>query len=1495
MSHIFISHATADDTFVTALRQQLEAHNLTTWVDSRNLRGGDKLHSEITEAIEAARSFIVVLSKETIHSKGVRSEVRLALTAESAKQRQGYRVIPILLLPDMKPDGLWPWFGEEEPLAISIEAHFGALSEAMPDILAALGEREPEDREPSKLVDQPATDTLTLKVHQPQITDTGSGSKRASGLAQLTFEPHDATLRTIQSDLMPFTAPLGLIEMDDLDWYLEEYFRWPTGVGAIDDRKKRIEASLPQWGKAIFKAIFANPAAQTALNAWQLGNAAQLLFSVEVASVTQASSLSREAASTLLSLPWELLHDGSGYLFQGKRPLRVRRQIPTQDIIQRQPVDLPIRILLVSPRPEVQADGSRQKEQPVSYIDHRASALPLVKAVTALGEMATVTMLATPTLTALNEALKAASDAKTPYHVVHFDGHGVYDKRVGLGALCFEDERDADVIGKRRVKLVHANTLAERLRDYNVPLIFLDACQTAQSEIQPTASVAAQLLQRGTTSVVAMSHTVLVETATRFVTAFYRALAEGATVGMAMLAGQRALMDDSWRGHLIGGGDLRLQDWFVPVLYQDEDKQLFTRLMPDRVRYLQAQQRQLALGDVPERPEHDFVGRSRELLALERLLYLQNSTTQNYVVIRGTGGAGKTTLAAECARWLVQTGHFGRAAFVSLEEYSYDMGVLDRIGQQLLPGNDYSVALYGSDMAKALQPVERALRDTPTVIVLDNMESVLPLPTDTQQENTVPDSLTNTALNDILKLCTKLLAADPNTRILFTSREWLPAPFDHASRRVELGALRQTDAIKLVENVMRGQGWRPTASDAGNTPQAVHELVDAVGCHARALVLLAREIATAGIPATTENIQRIMVDLEAKHPGDRENSLFASVELSLRRLPKWMQEKVKRLAVVHGGGKIRLFAYIMDVEVDEAQAITLALIEVGVAEEKEYGYLSLDPALTAYWQHGMTSVELESLRQRWVSPMIVFLKFLSEKMSHDSQLAATLTLLEISNLRALLDWMTIILGTETPALTPERVVGVAGSIEQLLQHLGRPQALAHAIAVRELASTKMDSWNRAQFGNQQLTIERLLQSDDIPGAYQAAVLLQERALTAGEGAYIGADYDIAYIYWLLGRILSRYGQASAALPLLKDAQHRFECIATTRSNDSAARMVATTITEQADCLRALGKLEAAANAYEHVIELGKAHDDQRGVAVRQGQLAYVLMLQQRYDEALSNYAQVRLQFEVFSESQSVATVWHQMGIIHRKCNAYTKAEDAYRQALAIMVQTNNLVGQASSLTELGNLYNDTGRLEEAVAHYRQAAKIDAALQDIRNEGLNRNNIANTLVKLRRYDEARTEIIRAVECDQPFGHVAHPWKSWSILHKIEMAVGNIAAAQMAWQQARLAYLAYRRDGGDVQFSGGRLCERVLSALQVREEWIAEALTQLHQNSKTDTRLLLIDKLQAIVAGSRNKTLADDMALFYDDAAEILLLIEKLEPARNHGQSTSGQWFRRLTGR
>jgi hypothetical protein len=250
-----------------------------------------------------------------------------------------------------------------------------------------------------------------------------------------------------------------------------------------------------------------------------------------------------------------------------------------------------------------------------------------------------------------------------------------------LSGLCFEDPRDSQKLHEREMTLVTAGEMADVVRQHRIPLVFLEACQSAPAKADPTASMAARLLEEGVTSVVAMSHSVLVETARRFVQAFYTALAEGTRVGQAMLAGQQALYGDPERGKIMGAGNLSLRDWFVPVLYQEEhDPQLITALLPQAVRQLQAQQRRLSLGALPEPPPHHFQGRSRELLALERLLH-----DHPYAVVRGQGGMGKTTLAVELARWLVRTGRFRRAAFVSLETVSDVRSVLDSLGRQVLP------------------------------------------------------------------------------------------------------------------------------------------------------------------------------------------------------------------------------------------------------------------------------------------------------------------------------------------------------------------------------------------------------------------------------------------------------------------------------------------------------------------------------------------------------------------------------------------------------------------------------------------------------------------------------------------------------------------------------------------------------------------------------------------------------------------------------------------
>jgi tetratricopeptide (TPR) repeat protein len=186
------------------------------------------------------------------------------------------------------------------------------------------------------------------------------------------------------------------------------------------------------------------------------------------------------------------------------------------------------------------------------------------------------------------------------------------------------------------------------------------------------------------------------------------------------------------------------------------------------------------------------------------------------------------------------------------------------------------------------------------------------------------------------------------------------------------------------------------------------------------------------------------------------------------------------------------------------------------------------------------------------------------------------------------------------------------------------------------------------------------------------------------------------------------------------------------------------------------------------------------------------------------------------------------------------------------------------------------RLEEAVAFSRQAVDIYVTLGDLRREGAARSNLAATLMKLPRYDDARKELQRAIECFKPFGHAATPWKAWALLHDLEEATGNAPAAAGAWQQAVQCYLAYRRDGGESQEPGARLCARIAHAIpQGDTTEVTQFLAQAAVAANTPVGLkAMVPKLQAILHGDRNPALATDLTLDYDDAAELLLLLETL---------------------
>jgi tetratricopeptide (TPR) repeat protein len=341
-----------------------------------------------------------------------------------------------------------------------------------------------------------------------------------------------------------------------------------------------------------------------------------------------------------------------------------------------------------------------------------------------------------------------------------------------------------------------------------------------------------------------------------------------------------------------------------------------------------------------------------------------------------------------------------------------------------------------------------------------------------------------------------------------------------------------------------------------------------------------------------------------------------------------------------------------------------------------------------------------------------------------------------------------------------------------------------------------------------------------------------------------------------------------------EAQQRFEIIEQKQPGRGAAGMASVCITDRGDCLLALGRLDAAASAYEEAIARDEERKSERDVAVGKGQLGTVRLHQRRYEEALAAHAEARERFTQLDEPRSVATSWHQTGRIYQKMGEAAAAEEAHRKSLALEVRLGNVAGQSSTLIQLGLLYDDVlGRSEEAAAFYRQAADKYVELSDQANEGLVRNNLAETLRKLGRLDEARREIARAIECRAPLGNAAGTWISWAILSDIETDCGDPAAAASAKRKAIEAYLAYRRDGGENHYADGRIALAVTPALLASEqEGVASELQQIAADPDLPAWVRpFVEALQSIVAGNRDRALANAPDLYYRTAAEILFLI------------------------
>lgn len=1416
---LFLSHAWVDKDPLQELRRALEARGLACWEDVREQRAGDRL-LDLEKRVREAAGFVVLLGLDALGSKWVQREVAWARAARAANP--AYRIVALVQPAAKELADLL--LGEGEPIVVPIDHD---LLDAVPRLVEAFTAAPPAGRPPRLPDPPPPRSELVIRLRDPSWAQV-DGRPHVCAELEIEHVPAGGGARGRQR-LGRFESPLGSTELGELAWYLEVFPRWAFAENLVKGRE--VEAKLAPWGRALYDATLGAAGAMTGRFLAATGEK-RVVVEVDAAQgedEARKDEARKGAAAAVLALPWELLR-GEDWLFAGKGAIRVVRRLPRSTSMPPLPLAPRLRVLLVVARTD-----------DAGFIDARASLTPLVEALRPLGHKVEVDVLPDGTLPALHAALAAADEAGRPYQVVHFDGHGVYDPQRGLGLLVFEHPDDAGGL-TRRSDLVDADKLGAVLQEHRLPLFVLEACQSAHAGQQVESSVAGRLLRAGIGSVVAMSHSVLVETARRFVGPFYAALAQGERIGAAMLRGQQALHTDARRNRP-GHPDWTLRDWFVPILFQDEvaDVPLLPPgPLPDPEHVDATWNARLA--DTPALPAHGFVGRARELLSLHRALHRERA-----VALLGVGGQGKTALAIEAARWLLAIGRFERLAWVSVEHYGEARVVVDALGRQLVAGWTGVGAVEGpnGDLEPAIRLVERALRDWRVLVVVDNLESVL----------ADPDPA-------LLPLLGRLAKAG-GSRLLVTSREAPPAVV--GAKGLRIGPLSTDEGRELVSGVLRAAGRQAPATDADDW---IGRLVETVGGHPRSLVLLAPRVAEQGLRGVVEELGPLLAALEREHPGDRENSLLASVQLSLAKLPEPMRTQARALCVFRGAAHVSALAYVAEVEPQEALDLCRALVELGLAEA-EGTFLTFEPSLPATLGLEVGEEERAELEGRWVEANVELARYLYQQLSTDARSAAAGARLALSDLLASLEILES--GVARGAVSVVVAHGMVRRVESLAATMGRPVVLDLVAAARRRLGERLDEWSHTRFEHERADVSRRLGSGDLSGALAGARALLERVVAAGD-AYEDADYDRALACASLGRVLHICGRAHESVPVLEEARRRFDELERRRPGCGAARMASVCITDRADALSAAGHLDQAAAGYEEAIALDEADGRAADVAVGRGQLGTVRMLQGRYDEALALLRAARKLNEELGQPTEVAALWHQEGMVYRQARNAAAAERGYLASLELSTRHGNIRAQAATLGELGNLYASLGRRREAADFHRRAGEACGTLGDQRMRSFALGNLAATLRALGELGEARAALTEAIGLMAPYGPAAEPWKAQALLAAIETDSGSAAAATAARAEAVRQYRAFRDAGGSPHDDTGRLVEELFRAVAAgavpavladgippAQEWPAA----LHPFRAALGALLLGQPADL-----------DDPRIAYDDTAELLRLRDLL---------------------
>lgn len=742
-----------------------------------------------------------------------------------------------------------------------------------------------------------------------------------------------------------FKFALSPQDQEDIRWYLEDYLQYP--LDPAPTIAARIETRMRDVGIELFKHVFQS--SDDARDLWS--TLRPKLNDTRIEIITEI----REATS----IPWELLRDprtdeplalnARTFIRAPINPVR-RRSSPSKREGEK------IRILLVICRPKAAED-----------VPFRSVASRIVKSLSEEAhEIVQLDVLRPPTFEQLGKTLRQAKAKGEPYHVVHFDGHGVYDHTNKRGYVIFENPGI-----RSNFQYVDGGELGNLLFNNDVTTLVLNACQSAMAEAPTTplsasesdevgeqvrafGSLAQEVMDKGVAGIVAMRYILYVETAKRFVADLYAALAQGQSLGEAVTFGRKQLATNPQRE--IAYKPINLQDWCVPIVYESSTIELFPRrtsASPPRITTeKEMTQRGTEIG-LPPRLDIGFFGRDETLLALDRAF-----DTQSIVLLHAFAGSGKTTTAVEFARWYALTGGVQGPIFFSSFEHRKTLAnalneTIGRAFNDALEQSGVHWLTLTDDQRRTV--ALQVMRQVPILWIWDNVEPIAGFPAGTKSAWNESEQK---ELREFLQA-----ARETKAKFLLTSRRDEQKWLGYLPRRIVVPPMPMQERVQLARALAEKFGhritdvedWRPLLQFTQGNPLTITVLV---GQALRGGLRTKLEI-----EKFVERLRKGEAAFADEASEGRSKSLGASLNYGFENA--FTETERKQLALLHffqGFVEAEILRVMGDTRSDwclpvlrgiTREAIIILLdraVEIGLLTAHGNGHYSIHPALPWYFK-----------------------------------------------------------------------------------------------------------------------------------------------------------------------------------------------------------------------------------------------------------------------------------------------------------------------------------------------------------------------------------------------------------------------------------------------------------------------------------------------------------------------------------------------------------------